>query len=99
MHYAIRLVHGSHVSITVVMYSLASRFLELETFAHAHFSRKSTPVGVGRENVVMASYRERDMSKENDFFPNQEEYLLFHPSQRLSQRPSLFSDTDSEGDV
>ena len=95
----IRLVHGSHVSITVFMYSPASRFLELEIFAHAHFFRKSTPGGVGRENVVMASYREGDMSKENDFFPNQEEYLLFHPSQRLSQRPSLFSDTDSEGDV
>ena len=47
----------------------------------------------------MASYRDRDMSKENDLFPNQEEYLLFHPSQRLSQSPSLFSDTDSEGDV
>ena len=47
----------------------------------------------------MASYRDRDMSKENDLFPSQEEYLLFHPSQRLSQSPSLFSDTDSEGDV
>ena len=39
------------------------------------------------------------MSKENDLFPNQEEYLLFHPSQLLSQSPSIFSDTDSEGDV
>ena len=24
---------------------------------------------------------------------------MFHPSQRLSQSPSLFSDTDSDGDV
>ena len=47
--------------------------------------------GVSNENslyVVMASDEERDMSKENDFFPNQE--YLFHPIQRLSQSPSLF---------